>query len=294
MTKRYLPYLCMLYMGLTWGLSFSLAKYSIELGGRPLSISFWTALISGCILLAYCLVTKRRFVVTWRLLSMIGILSLLGSVLPGLGFYYATAHLPAGILSITIALVPIFTYGMALLFNLEGFSRKRSLGLVLGFSSICVIILPETSLPAKGVKIWFGVACLSSFLYATGNIYLAQRTFHAIHPIRLCCAMHLMAAFILFWPACFSESLLATISTSSELTLTVLGLSSITATSYTLFIFTIRKSGPIFASQVGYLITISGVIWGMLLFYEVHSIWIWLSLFLMVYGQALVSPRKLV
>ncbi|MCZ6859704.1 MAG: EamA/RhaT family transporter, partial [Alphaproteobacteria bacterium] len=47
-----------------------------------------------------------------------------------------------------------------------------------------------------------------------------------------------------------------------------------------------------FASQAAYAVTLAGVLWGMALFGERHSPWIWLSLALMLAGLALVTPRK--
>ena len=72
----------------------------------------------------------------------------------------------------------------------------------------------------------------------------------------------------------------------------MIGLGSITAIAYTLYVFTVKNSGPVFASQVGYLVTISGVLWGIAIFGEEHSVWVWASLILMMIGLALVSPRN--
>ena len=59
-----------------------------------------------------------------------------------------------------------------------------------------------------------------------------------------------------------------------------------------LYIYLIGQAGPVFASQVAYAVTLAGVLWGMALFGERHSPWIWLSLALMLAGLALVTPRK--
>ena len=59
-----------------------------------------------------------------------------------------------------------------------------------------------------------------------------------------------------------------------------------------LFIYLIAYAGPVFATQVAYLVTIFGVAWGMVIFDERHSVWIWLSLAVMLAGLALVRPRK--
>jgi drug/metabolite transporter (DMT)-like permease len=37
---------------------------------------------------------------------------------------------------------------------------------------------------------------------------------------------------------------------------------------------------------------VSGVIWGMVIFDETHSLWIWASVVLLMTGLVLVTPRK--
>ena len=57
-----------------------------------------------------------------------------------------------------------------------------------------------------------------------------------------------------------------------------------------MFFYTIKTAGPVFASQCAYIVTISGVLWGIVIFAEVHSIWVWLSVVVMMAGLALVTP----
>ena len=56
--------------------------------------------------------------------------------------------------------------------------------------------------------------------------------------------------------------------------------------------YVINTSGPIFGSQVSYLITLFGMGWGMILFDERHSGYVWGALVLTIIGLALVQPRK--
>jgi drug/metabolite transporter (DMT)-like permease len=58
------------------------------------------------------------------------------------------------------------------------------------------------------------------------------------------------------------------------------------------FIWLIGQAGPVFASQVGYVVTGSGVVLGMIVYGERHSPWIWAALALMFAGLALVKPRR--
>ncbi len=72
----------------------------------------------------------------------------------------------------------------------------------------------------------------------------------------------------------------------------IVGMAAISAVCYSLFIYLLSYSGAVFATQVAYLVTIFGVAWGMVIFDERHSVWIWLSLAVMLAGLALVRPRK--
>jgi len=51
-------------------------------------------------------------------------------------------------------------------------------------------------------------------------------------------------------------------------------------------------SGAVFASQVAYIVTLSGVLLGILILGESHSSLIWIALGCMILGLILVQPRK--
>jgi len=72
------------------------------------------------------------------------------------------------------------------------------------------------------------------------------------------------------------------------------GMMSVNALLTVIFIASIRRAGPVFTSQTAYLITIAGVLWGMLLLGERHSGWIWTAMAAMYAGVALVTryPRE--
>jgi drug/metabolite transporter (DMT)-like permease len=65
----------------------------------------------------------------------------------------------------------------------------------------------------------------------------------------------------------------------------------INALSYFSFMELIRLTGPVFAAQEGYIVTISGVVWGMLVLDEQHSGWVWVAMAVLFGGLALVNPR---
>jgi drug/metabolite transporter (DMT)-like permease len=51
-------------------------------------------------------------------------------------------------------------------------------------------------------------------------------------------------------------------------------------------------AGPLFAAQTGYFVTASGVVFGIIIFGEQHSAWIWIALGVLFAGVALANPRN--
>ena len=289
--KSILPWLALAYMGIVWGLSFSLSKLAVNLGGTPIGLTFWTCLLTGLFLLFFTLMRGQKFKIKFKDWGIILLLTFLGAMFPNMFFYYAASHVSAGVLSITITVVPIATYALSFLLRLEVLSARRLTGVFFGVGAILILVLPENSLPNKSEVIWIAVACLSSICYALENITLAIRGIDGIGPVRLSCGINLMAALILGVFSYFTDNFMPVPLPMDELSWTILGLSLIGATAYTLFVFTVATSGPLFASQVAFLVTISGVVWGIYLFGEEHSNWVWLSMIVMLVGMALVSPK---
>ena len=75
--------------------------------------------------------------------------------------------------------------------------------------------------------------------------------------------------------------------------LRILLLGVIEAICFSLQMYLITRSGAVFASQVGYIVTISGVIWGIIIFNETHSSLVFISLILVLMGLLLVNPKKI-
>ena len=65
----------------------------------------------------------------------------------------------------------------------------------------------------------------------------------------------------------------------------------INTTAYLMFLELVRLAGPVFAGQVGYVVTVAGVFWGIVILDENHSGWIWGAIAIMFVGLAFVSPH---
>ena len=287
------PWACLLFMGTTWGLSFSLGKIAVENGVEAFGVSTIQSLPSGMILLVITLIRGKKLRELCQYWRFILLIALLGAAVPSVIFYTAAPYVQAGILAITVALIPMMTYSASIPLKIERFSMRRFSGLIFGVGSILLIALPENSLPDRSAVPWIILACISSLCYAAENIILGFKSAIYIGPIRLSMGMNLLAGILLLPIAFGTGQFYLPQFPFGTADYAVLGLSIISVFAYTMFVFSVAKFGAVFASQTGYVVTLAGVFWGMAIFGEEHSIWVWTALAAMILGLALVSPRQL-
>ena len=267
-------------------------KIAVEHGGQPFGIAFWQALISALLLYIYIMFKHGNLGLKKSHLKLIILLGIFGSALPSVLFYWSAQKINAGILSITVSFIPLLTYCFAFVLKIEIFSYRRILGVLLGALALNLLLIPENSIPERTQIIWILVSCVAAISYAVENLIIDQKMPDDIGPVRIACGMNLMgAALVLPFALAFKQTIVPTFPVK-ELEISLIGLGLINAIAYSLFIFLIKRTGPVFASQTGYIVTIGGMFWGILLFNEIYSMWVWCSLMIIILGVILVAPRK--
>ena len=282
----------LLFMGVLWGLSFSLAKMATEGGAHPIGINFWCCLIGATILVTGGFLLKRPLPLRRDVITICIICGIVGSVIPGTAYFYAASRLSPGVLSITVATVPLMTFLAAAVLRIERLSAIRILGVVLGVVSIVLLIAPSESLPDRTAVPWVLLAIGSALCYTVENLVIAVRMPPDIPVYSIVGGMFLVASIIM-------TPLVLITGTFEPLTLpwgrpqwAILGMAMIAVTAYGLFLYLISYAGPVFASQTAYVVTLAGVMWGILIFNDSHSVWVWLSLVVMIIALALVTPDR--
>ncbi len=274
------------------GLSISLGKIATTAGVHPLALVLWQAGLGACIVLGFCAVRGRLGRLSPRHLPYYIGCSLLSVVIPSSAVYAAAPHIPAGVLAILVTAVPMVTYVLALGMRLERLSLVRAAGIMLGFAAVLMIVGPRASLPAPGMAGWVLVAMVAPVCYGFVNVFIARYRPENSDSIALAAGMLATAALIVAPVALLSGAAHMIGPPWDAVDMAVLGLPVITGIAHILMFELIRMSGPVFFSQVGYLITAAGVLWGMAIFGERHSPWIWAALVLMFAGLALVNLRQ--
>jgi drug/metabolite transporter (DMT)-like permease len=282
----------LLFMGVLWGLSFSLAKMATEEGAHPIGINYWCCLIGAAILVTGSLLFKRPLPMRRDVIVICVICGILGSVIPGTAYFYAASRVSPGVLSITVATVPLMTFLAAAVLRIERASAIRMLGVVLGIISIALLIVPSESLPDRSAVPWVLLAVGCALCYTAENLIIATRMPSDVHVYSIVGGMFLVASLVMTPLILFTGTFEPLIWPWARPQWAIIGMALITVTAYGLFLYLVAYAGPVFASQTAYVVTLAGVLWGIVIFNDSHSAWVWLSLAVMIVALTLVTPEK--
>lgn len=288
---RFFPYALITVAGLIWGVTFSLALMATSEGAHPLAISAWQVVVTSIFFVIFCLMAKVP-VFRLRHFSYYLVIALVGIVTPNLAYYYAAPHLSAGLLSITVSTVPLLTYAMMLALHYESVMAKRVFGIVLGMAAILLLVLPDQGVNSDDANFWILLALFSAVMYSVENIYIGHGIDDIVDVREILAGSNIVAIFLQFPLAMYlgvAEPVSWLVSTPG---LALAGLALGSGIAYSMFFYTIKTSGPVFASQCAYIVTLSGVVWGIILFGEQHSFWVWSSIVVLMMGLVLVTPNK--
>ena len=291
--RKHLPiylWVCLVLIGITWGSTQLFSKLVVNAGHHPVGIAFAATLLGAVVLGVAMVVRGIRLPLSRRHLIFYAVCGLTGTALPNTVSYAAMAHLPVGVMSIVLATVPMMTFLAAVLFGLERPELRRALGLGCGTIAVLLLVIPEASLPGEGDAVWVALALITGLSYTAENIYIAKAQPEDCSPFQTLCGLF-WAALLLLTPITLAGGTWYEVSGVGLVELWLVAMTVMHIFAYGGFVWLIAQAGPVFAAQVAYVVTLSGVFLGMVALGETHSAWVWLSLVLMLAGLALVQPR---
>jgi len=278
--------------GALFGLFAPLAKIASEAGVPLLAYLFWSA--TGAAVALWGLTVVRGSVppLNWHYLRYGLISGSISFALPNLILVLVVTRLGAGLTSIVFVLSPVLTYGIALGFGLEKARLLRTLGIVMGCAGALMILLPRSGLPSPDLLDWMLVALLIPSLLAIGNIYRTLDWPPGAPGLPLAVVMMAGASLVLavamisfdqtYWPFAFDHH--GDLATLAQIVAT--------AVSYTTYFELQRRGGPVYLSQISYVITVTGVVIGVAILGESLTWWIWAALPVMFAGLMFVNARQ--
>lgn len=282
----------LLVAGAGWGLTQPLSKIAVSTGHRHFGLIFWQLAIGALAFGLLTLLQRKRLPLTREALWVYAVIALIGTVVPNSASYQAIAHLPAGVVSILLSLVPMLAFPMALLLGLERFALRRLLGLAAGLAGVALLVLPEASLPDAAALAWVPLGLVAPLLYAFEGNYVARWGTAGLDPVRVLLGASLVGVAMALPLALVSGQFISPLRSFGAPEWALIAASLIHVVVYATYVWLVGRAGPVFAVQVSYPVTGFGVLWAMLLLGETYSPYIWAALGLVVIGMLLVQPRQ--
>ncbi|RYI20519.1 MAG: DMT family transporter, partial [Acetobacteraceae bacterium] len=267
-----------------------LGKIATQTGHGAFGLIFWQQVVMVVVLGAIALVRRKGMKLTGPAIRFYVWVAVLGTIIPNGTFYSSVAHLPSGIMSIIIAMIPMLAFPMALALGMDRFSMARLGGLALGLTGVALLAGPGAALPDATAAAWLPVALVGPLFYAMEATFVAWRGTQGMDALQamlgaslaglILCLPVMLVAGQGYWPGPIGKDDLA------------LALSSaLHALLYATYVWLAATAGSVFAAQSSYLVTAAGMIWAMVLLGERPSATVWLALAVMLAGVALVQPR---
>ena len=288
---RPMHYALLLVMGVLWGLALSLAKIGVAAGGHPIGMAAWQVGTASTLMLGLMLPRSKRIILRTDVVRFGLVCGGCGVAFPAVALFWCARYLPAGVMAIAFASMPLFTYSLSALLGIEPAQRRRLLGVIIGLIAIGLLVLPDSALPEPGLAPWVLLALVASVSMSIENTYAGGFRPEGLGSVELAFVRQFTAVLILTPLALFSGTSLPLWQSWGTAQIAATGNGLLSGVAFAILLYVIRHAGPVFASQTAYLITLAGVGWGMLLFGETHSIYIWSALALTLFGISLVRPQ---
>ena len=286
-------FFCLLICGGVWGATPSLARLATSEGADPLGLSLWQGVLGGSLLLAISLLRGRRLPLSRTHLKFYIVCGNSGTLLPNVVMFSAAPHITVGAMSMIISMVPLLTYLQSLLVRIDRPSLGRLLGIALGAAAMGLLVLPGGDADSSSAPGWIAIAIIIPCCFGFESVYVAVRRPPKMDSITLVAGMLLAGGVMLAPVVVLTGTALPLYPPWGTVEWATVGMAMCNVASYSLFLYLISLSGPVFATQSAYFVTLFGILWGMLIFGEQHPVWFWLALGLLFSGMLLVKARPI-
>lgn len=277
-------------LGLLRGGLISIAKVVSVSGVPPFGYVFWQSFSASVFLIVVILLRGQAVTADKAFLRYYFVCAMLGIVLPNALFFHVVRTIPAGSMAVILTTVPLLTYAFALLLNIERANVLRAAGILTGFFGATLMAWPAGGDFANlNWHMLLGFLCPAS--YALTSVYASRTQLTVKDPMLLACGT-LATAAIFSLPIALSLDQLHPIWRLGQTELLIIAHGAGSGIAFTLFFKLIKVAGPVFYSQSTYIIGLTGIGWGMLIFDERHGPIFWVATAFVLGGIMLVNQQQ--
>jgi len=291
MKDRFFLLFSLLMIGVCWGVTVPLIKVAVSTGHQPFGLVFWQLVIVVAALALLTRLRRKKIALNWKYMRLFTAVALFGAVLPDVFFYTAATKLPAGVLSIILASVPLFSLPIAITLGLDHFAWRRLLGLVLGLMGIMLLIGPNAISIESSAIFMVPLALLAPLFYATEGNLVDLWGIQDLDPLQTLLGASIIGVVVILPVTLLSGQWINPFADFGQAEAALVASSIIHALVYSGYVWLIGRAGSVFAAQSSYLVNGFGVVWAIILLGESYSTWFWAALTLMFLGIFFVQPR---
>jgi drug/metabolite transporter (DMT)-like permease len=285
--KKFLFIPALAAMGVTYSAIFPVNRMSAESGVPYIGYVFWFSLIATVALLAIAILRRELPSLSWAHVRSYLAIGAVAVAIPVPLLAFVAPKLPVGVLTLLLILVPLITYLLSYIARVERFRITGVIGLLFGLAGMLLVLIPDVSLPEREMVGWVLLALLAPVCFASANTLAVLLRPPAASAAAMAAGMS-AGATVLLAPAMIGMGQ-AFVFPVEELNgnLAILIAAAITASTTCFWFILVRITGPVFFSQFNYFIVLAGFGWGILLYDEQHSIYVWLATALTFFGLAI-------
>jgi drug/metabolite transporter (DMT)-like permease len=288
--------LCLL--GAIWGTSFLFIKIIVH-EVPPITLVAGRSGLAAFVLWAFIFLRKLprpKDPSIWRAFAVVGIFN---GALPYTLISWGEQYIPSGWAALLQATTPIFTILAAhFLTKDDRITGKKALGILLGFTGVGLLMLPELSI-GNIASTWGMLAIVGSSLsYALASIF-ARKYLKGISPM-VSSAGQLTFGFAYILPLSLFIDRPYALSPSPQVLLSWITLSLLgTVVAYNIYYILLERTSATFTVSVTYIVPIFGLLLGAWVLNEILNPIIIISLVLILTGVLLIrgkgikNPKKI-
>jgi drug/metabolite transporter (DMT)-like permease len=283
-----LAYVLLFVQGAIFGSSFFVIKVALEDFG-PITVAAGRIALGALMMVAYAMYKGERFPRDTKALMWLALVGLTNCAIPFFLIPWGEQHLESGQAAILMAIGPLIALVIAHFTTTdERMNRFKASGFLLGFIGVLFVIGIQPVASGLGGLLPQIAILMAATSYAVAGAF--AKHIRGISSVMMTACV-LTFASIMTVPISFMlespiEAALQSHSNKALLALVWLG---IVPTGFTFLIrfFLIKKAGYTFVSQVGYLVPIFGVLFGMVMLNEVITITMLGGMVLILIGLAI-------
>lgn len=278
----------LLGVGVVIALMLPLSRAAMDSGMTPLAYAFWQAL-GGGVILAVWLRRHPSLRFGSKLLLYFGMSGLTAIAIPNAVAFAVVSNIGAGLTATLYALPSLATYAMAVTLGMESLKTRKVIGLSLGVAGCVWVLSPNPAGISTEALPWLLLGLFVPISLAIGNVYRTAQWPTGATPEQLAVGMLFGGAVLIFMVVVAAGHMRTLVVESAGLWGILLIQSILTAVGYWGFFHLQRQTSPTFLSQLGFVITPAGMLFGIVFYDESYGWAVWGGVLLILTGVVLAN-----